>query len=169
MYGNSNWFPRNSPVTKSLQEFGSTPGMVKSMTGGYKVAYHPEGPDGPEWEVDFTPPFRRLNIITDLEKATGAKLPPADQFNTPGRGQHLYIYHVAESIIVTLAPRKECEGNAFRYVCISVRVRNSKHVAPIEFIFYTRSISTVAWSSSKMIRIGIWTQEFIRGLFIIAR
>ena len=64
--------------------------MVKSMTGGYKVAYHPEGPDGPEWEVDFTPPFRRLNIITDLEKATGAKLPPADQFNTPGRGQHLH-------------------------------------------------------------------------------
>ena len=58
--------------------------MVKSITGGYKVPYHPEGPDGPVWEIDFTPPFRRLDIISDLEKACGAKLPPADQFHTPG-------------------------------------------------------------------------------------
>ncbi|KAI0221135.1 Lysine--tRNA ligase [Lamellibrachia satsuma] len=58
-------------------------GMVKSLTGGYKVPYHPEGPEGPVWEVDFTPPFRRLDIIKDLEKASGTKLPPADQFNTP--------------------------------------------------------------------------------------
>lgn len=61
--------------------------MVKSLTGGYKVPYHPEGPEGPVWEVDFTPPFRRLDIIKDLEKASGTKLPPADQFNTPGRDQ----------------------------------------------------------------------------------
>ena len=60
--------------------------MVKSITGGYKVPYHPEGPDGPVWEIDFTPPFRRLDIISDLEKASGAKLPPADQFHTPGGG-----------------------------------------------------------------------------------
>ncbi|KAK2185993.1 hypothetical protein NP493_215g05029 [Ridgeia piscesae] len=64
-------------------------GMVKSITGGYKVPYHPEGPDGPVWEIDFTPPFRRLDIISDLEKACGAKLPPADQFHTPEMKQFL--------------------------------------------------------------------------------
>jgi len=57
-------------------------GMVKSMFGSYKVKYHPEGPEGPEWEVDFTPPFRRLRMFPDLEKATGDKFPKPDQLHT---------------------------------------------------------------------------------------
>ena len=57
-------------------------GMVMSMFGTYKVKYHPEGPDGPEWEVDFTPPFKRLRMFPDLEKATGDKLPKPDQLHT---------------------------------------------------------------------------------------
>merc|ERR1712083_679590 len=39
-------------------------GMVKSITGGYKVRYHPDGPDTEGYEVDFTPPFRRLDMMT---------------------------------------------------------------------------------------------------------
>ena len=48
-------------------------------------------------------------------------------------------------------------------VCMSVRVRNSKTIAPIDLIFYTRSITAMAQSSSKKtwIRIRIWTQECI--------
>ena len=57
-------------------------GMVHSMFGSYKVKYHPEGPEGPEWEVDFTPPFKRLRMFPDLEKALGEKLPKPDQLHT---------------------------------------------------------------------------------------
>merc|ERR1712029_664296 len=57
-------------------------GMVYSMFGSYKVKYHPEGPEGPEWEVDFTPPFKRLRMFPDLEKALGESLPKPDQLHT---------------------------------------------------------------------------------------
>ncbi|XP_026322248.1 lysine--tRNA ligase isoform X2 [Hyposmocoma kahamanoa] len=58
-------------------------GMVKSIHGTYKIKYHPDGPDGEEVEIDFTPPFARMPMIPTLEKALGVKLPPADQFTTP--------------------------------------------------------------------------------------
>uniref|UniRef100_A0A674CWF8 Lysine--tRNA ligase n=1 Tax=Salmo trutta TaxID=8032 RepID=A0A674CWF8_SALTR len=49
-------------------------GMVKHITGGYKVKYHPEGPEGPTYEIDFTPPFRRVSMTHDLEKEMGVKI-----------------------------------------------------------------------------------------------
>nr|KAG5695570.1 hypothetical protein BaRGS_033992 [Batillaria attramentaria] len=57
-------------------------GMVKSLTGGYKVTYHPEGPEGEAFEIDFTPPFKRLSLIKDLEKALGVQFPAATTFDT---------------------------------------------------------------------------------------
>ncbi|KAK7114799.1 lysine--tRNA ligase-like isoform X2 [Littorina saxatilis] len=57
-------------------------GMVKSLTGGYKVKYHPEGPEGEELEIDFTPPFRRLSLIKDLEKVLKVTFPAATTFGT---------------------------------------------------------------------------------------
>ena len=56
--------------------------MVKEVTGGYKIKYHPEGPDGPAWDIDFTPPFRRLDIINDLEKILEIKFPPTEEFES---------------------------------------------------------------------------------------
>ncbi|XP_052233910.1 lysine--tRNA ligase-like isoform X2 [Dreissena polymorpha] len=50
-------------------------GLVKELTGGYKIKYHPEGPEGPEWEIDFTPPFRRVSMIDELEKKLNVKFP----------------------------------------------------------------------------------------------
>lgn len=50
-------------------------GLVKSITGGYHVTYHPEGPDGPAVNIDFTPPFRRISMIGGLEEALKVKLP----------------------------------------------------------------------------------------------
>ena len=50
-------------------------GMVKKITGGYKVIYHPDGPDGPVNEVDFTPPFKRISMCSGLEGALNVKLP----------------------------------------------------------------------------------------------
>jgi len=50
-------------------------GMVKAITGDYKVKYHPEGPDGPVWEADFSPPFKRFYMFPELEKILKTKLP----------------------------------------------------------------------------------------------
>jgi lysyl-tRNA synthetase class 2 len=52
-------------------------GMVKSITGGYKVTYHPTGPTGPEITLDFTPPFRRVSMISELERVLEVKFPDA--------------------------------------------------------------------------------------------
>ncbi|XP_072936806.1 lysine--tRNA ligase isoform X2 [Epargyreus clarus] len=57
-------------------------GMVKSIHGTYKIKYHPDGPEGEEVEVDFTPPFARVPMIATLEKVLNTKLPPPDQLDT---------------------------------------------------------------------------------------
>ena len=49
--------------------------MVKKITGGYKVVYHPEGPDGPAMDIDFTPPFKRISFMDELQRIVGEKLP----------------------------------------------------------------------------------------------
>lgn len=65
-------------ITESLLS-----GMVKHITGSYKVKYHPDGPESDNvWEVDFTPPFRRLDMLKDLEKSTGKTLPAATELHT---------------------------------------------------------------------------------------
>merc|ERR1711973_934670 len=77
-------------------------GMVHSMFGSYKVKYHPEGPEGPEWEVDFTPPFKRLRMFPDLEKALGEKLPKPDQLHT----------EEARAMLDKLCAKNNVEGSA---------------------------------------------------------
>uniref|UniRef100_A0AAX7VA28 Lysine--tRNA ligase n=1 Tax=Astatotilapia calliptera TaxID=8154 RepID=A0AAX7VA28_ASTCA len=57
-------------------------GMVKHITGGYKVTYHPDGPEGQAYEIDFTPPFKRVSMTHDLEKIMGVKFPPADSYDS---------------------------------------------------------------------------------------
>lgn len=57
-------------------------GMVKEITGSYKVTYHPDGRDpGPDGqpprsiEVDFSPPWRRIPMVAGLEERLGIKFP----------------------------------------------------------------------------------------------
>uniref|UniRef100_UPI0037E98DAD lysine--tRNA ligase isoform X1 n=1 Tax=Semicossyphus pulcher TaxID=241346 RepID=UPI0037E98DAD len=57
-------------------------GMVKHITGGYKVTYHPDGPEGEAYEIDFTPPFKRVSMTHDLEKIMGVKFPPSDSYDS---------------------------------------------------------------------------------------
>lgn len=64
-------------------------GMVKSIHGSYKIKYHPEGPDGKEFEVDFTPPFKRVSMISTLEEILKVKFPAADKLNTPEANKFL--------------------------------------------------------------------------------
>eukprot|EP00760_Papus_ankaliazontas_P039678 PhM_4_TR9754/c1_g1_i1/m.80988/K04567/KARS, lysS; lysyl-tRNA synthetase, class II len=51
--------------------------MVKEVTGGVKVPYNA---GGTEVTFDFTPPFRRVRMIPELERCTGKKFP--DNFET---------------------------------------------------------------------------------------
>lgn len=50
-------------------------GIVKSIHGSYKVKYHVNGPDQDPIEINFEPPFRRIPMISTLEKETGEKFP----------------------------------------------------------------------------------------------
>lgn len=58
--------------------------MVKHVTGGYKLTYHPDGPEGQGYEIDFTPPFKRISMTHDLEKEMGVKFPAADTYDSDG-------------------------------------------------------------------------------------
>lgn len=58
-------------------------GLVKYLFGTYKINYHINGPDQAPVEIDFTPPFKRLNLMEDLEKMVGEKFPPATELATP--------------------------------------------------------------------------------------
>ncbi|RDY01691.1 Lysine--tRNA ligase, cytoplasmic, partial [Mucuna pruriens] len=51
-------------------------GMVKELTkGSYKIKYHADGIDKEPIEIDFTPPFRRIDMIEGLEKMAGLSIP----------------------------------------------------------------------------------------------
>ncbi|CAI5472898.1 unnamed protein product [Closterium sp. Yama58-4] len=46
-------------------------GMVKEITGGYKLWYHSNGLDKEPVEIDFTPPFKRIPMIQGLRDIGG--------------------------------------------------------------------------------------------------
>ncbi|TYJ46044.1 hypothetical protein E1A91_A02G095800v1 [Gossypium mustelinum] len=50
-------------------------GMVKELTGGYKIKYHSNGLENDPIEIDFTPPFRRLDMVEELEKMANLNIP----------------------------------------------------------------------------------------------
>lgn len=56
--------------------------MVKSIHGTYKITYHPDGPGSEEVEIDFTPPFKRLSMISSLESTLNVKFPPLTDLNS---------------------------------------------------------------------------------------
>jgi lysyl-tRNA synthetase class 2 len=46
------------------------------VNGSYIVKHHPKGPDSNEiLEIDFTPPFKKIHMISELENKIGEKLP----------------------------------------------------------------------------------------------
>ncbi|XVE84434.1 hypothetical protein DITRI_Ditri17bG0013900 [Diplodiscus trichospermus] len=50
-------------------------GMVEELTGSCKVKYHANGVDNDPIEIDFTPPFRRLDMVEELEKMANLNIP----------------------------------------------------------------------------------------------
>jgi lysyl-tRNA synthetase class 2 len=63
--------------------------MVKEITGSYQVTYHPDGPDGKELTLDFARPWKRINMIEELEKVFDIKFPPGDELHTAETGEFL--------------------------------------------------------------------------------
>ena len=59
--------------------------MVLSIKGSYKFKYHPQDdPKNPdkEYEIDFTPPFKRIPMMKGLEDALKVKMPPNSELHT---------------------------------------------------------------------------------------
>ncbi|KAK7849107.1 lysine--trna ligase [Quercus suber] len=54
---------------------GAAARMVKELTGGYKIKYHANGLNEDPIEIDFTPPFRRIDMIEELEKMANLNIP----------------------------------------------------------------------------------------------
>lgn len=50
-------------------------GMAKDLTGGYKIKFHSNGLDKEPIEIDFTPPFRRIDMIEELERVANLDIP----------------------------------------------------------------------------------------------
>ncbi|GJT49194.1 lysine--tRNA ligase [Tanacetum coccineum] len=50
--------------------------MVKELTGGYKIKYHANGLDNEAIEIDFTPPFRWIDMIAGLEEIAKFSIHP---------------------------------------------------------------------------------------------
>ena len=50
-------------------------GMVKDLTGSYVIQYHANGPEEEPVTIDFTPPFRRISMVSGLEEALNIKFP----------------------------------------------------------------------------------------------
>ncbi len=66
-------------------------GMIKGITGSYKITYHPDGMDKPPVEVDFTPPFKRISMVAGVQAGIRAKtndpnftIPPLSDAKTQG-------------------------------------------------------------------------------------
>lgn len=64
--------------------------MVKEICGSYKIPYHPDGPGTEKvWELDFSRPWKRVDVITTLEEKLGVKFPPAHELHTKETNQFL--------------------------------------------------------------------------------
>ncbi|KAF7257554.1 hypothetical protein EG68_04621 [Paragonimus skrjabini miyazakii] len=62
-------------------------GLVKHLFGSYVITYNPEGADTEPQTVDFTPPFKRINIYDGLGEKLGVQLPSPDQLETAETNQ----------------------------------------------------------------------------------
>jgi lysyl-tRNA synthetase, class II len=49
--------------------------MVMKIKGSYIVKYHPDGPEGREIDIDFTPPWSRFSFVEEIEKRSGYSIP----------------------------------------------------------------------------------------------
>ena len=61
--------------------------LVKELTGSYKTTFTTQ--HGETFEVNWEAPWRRVEMIPELERVTGEKFPPYDQLHTEETNQFL--------------------------------------------------------------------------------
>ena len=66
-------------------------GLVKYLTGGHTVTYHPEGKGKgkPEMLLDFSTPWKRINMIEELESKLGVTFPPGKELASDSTNKFL--------------------------------------------------------------------------------
>ncbi|KIR29315.1 lysine-tRNA ligase [Cryptococcus deuterogattii 99/473] len=66
-------------------------GMVKTLTGGTKLIFHPQGKgEGKKvYEVDFARPWKRFDMIGELEKQLNVKFPPGETLHDDNANKFL--------------------------------------------------------------------------------
>ncbi|KAL5396499.1 hypothetical protein PMIN06_001637 [Paraphaeosphaeria minitans] len=74
--------------------------LVYSIKGSYKTQYHTQS--GEVFEVNWEKPWRRVEMIPELEKATGEKFPPADTLHTDEANQ--FLRNVLKKMKVECSP-----------------------------------------------------------------
>lgn len=62
-------------------------GLVKKLTGSYKTQFTTQ--HGETYEVNWEAPWKRIDMIPELEKITGKKFPPGDELHTDETNQFL--------------------------------------------------------------------------------
>ncbi|KAG0670502.1 lysyl-tRNA synthetase [Maudiozyma exigua] len=64
--------------------------MVKEITGSYIIQYHPDPNDTEKtMELNFSRPWKRINMIEELEKRFDVTFPAGDQLHTAETGEFL--------------------------------------------------------------------------------
>lgn len=76
------------------------------------MTYHPT--EDEELTLDFTPPFKKVSLIVELEKALKVKFPPADQLDT--EGYHHVIEVQCSAVCVTCCLLNFCAVEARRFL-----------------------------------------------------
>ena len=64
-------------------------GLVKHITGGYETTYHTQ--TGEVFTVNWQAPWKRVEMIPSLERATGEKFPPAEELHTEQSNEFLKV------------------------------------------------------------------------------
>lgn len=62
-------------------------GVVKHLTGGYKTTFHNQ--HGETYQVNWEAPWRRVEMLPELERVTGKKFPPYEEMHTEKTGEFL--------------------------------------------------------------------------------
>ncbi|OIW25189.1 lysyl-tRNA synthetase [Coniochaeta ligniaria NRRL 30616] len=62
-------------------------GIVKHLTGGYKTKFTNQ--HGETYDVNWEAPWRRIEMIPELERISGEKFPPYDEMHTDATGEFL--------------------------------------------------------------------------------
>ncbi|KAH8903166.1 lysyl-tRNA synthetase [Coniochaeta sp. PMI_546] len=62
-------------------------GIVKHLTGGYKTKFTNQ--HGETYDVNWEAPWKRIEMIPELERISGEKFPPYDEMHTEATGEFL--------------------------------------------------------------------------------